>query len=350
MDSRFDQLPENCWLVINTSSANSMNGRMLAVTPSTTGSSTCAARWMIPTSMGTGLVSISARIPVVHATSQGAVYEIVHNGETSSILVNQSAFTNPAISNGWVFLGNYYFSGNGQEYVQLSNLTLDEAIHAADLELAADAMRFSSILPGTAIPTPTSTLLAAAGNLRTPTAAMPAAETPTAKPSASAITAVSTVLPTRWPTATLFYTRVKLFFTHAHNLEKRLPALIVERSRYVSSGQDLHKVVLDQYFTGPGATERYSYGDIGIYDGFTGYSKIEFSEGVLRIQLIGSCKQQYDGITIADLLNLNMKQFPEVLYVRIYDEKGQTLQAEGKIDSVPACLSVNPTPTPTRKP
>ncbi len=350
LDSRFDQVPENCWRVINTSPTNSLNSRMLAVTPITTGSSTCTARWKVPTSLGTGLISVSARIPVVHATSQGAVYEIFHNGETSSILADQSAFTNPSTSNGWVFLGNYYFSGDEQEYVQLGNLTMDEANPAADLELAADAIRFISILPGTAVPTPTTTLLPALSGIQNQTPTPLVMDKPAAQMTPASTSTVTKPSPTRWPTATMFYTQVKLFFTHARNLEKRIPALNVERTRYVTSGQDLHKVVLDQYFIGPGATERYSYGDIGIYDGFTGYSKLEFADGVLRIQLKGTCKQQYPSFSIADLLTLNMKQFPEVRYVRIYDEKGLTQQAEGKIDSIPECLSAIPTAVPTRKP
>jgi hypothetical protein len=41
---------------------------------------------------------------------------------------------------------------------------------------------------------------------------------------------------------------------------------------------------------------------------------------------------------IADLIVLNLKQFPEIQFAKIYDENGATQNPDGLSDSVPACL------------
>jgi hypothetical protein len=116
------------------------------------------------------------------------------------------------------------------------------------------------------------------------------------------------------------------------------------------SGTALYQALLDQYFKGPGFTEKYTYGWIALYDGFTGYSKVEFADGVARIYLNGACNRVRTYYTIADLLKANLKQFPEVKFVKVYDEKGQTLNPDGASDSIPLCLdsSFIHTATPTR--
>ena len=105
--------------------------------------------------------------------------------------------------------------------------------------------------------------------------------------------------------------------------------------------------VLDEYFKGPGSTERYSYGWIALYNGFTGYSKLEIVDGVAHIYLTGSCVGDGRDFNIADLIDLNLKQFPEVQFVKIYDQNGQTQNPNGASDSEPVCLSEFFTPSPT---
>jgi hypothetical protein len=96
--------------------------------------------------------------------------------------------------------------------------------------------------------------------------------------------------------------------------------------------------VLDEYFKGPGATERTSFGWIAIYNGFTGYSKIEIVNGVARLYLKGTCEPSGSAYDIGDILTYNLKQFPEVKYVKIYDANGVTKDEFGLTDSVPMCL------------
>ena len=335
LSSTFTQKPDNCWSVINTNTYNSQNGRMLAAQPVTTGADTCQARWPRPDATGAGLFSVYVRIPVVHATSEGAIYTIFHNGQAESRVLNQSVFPNPTNPDGWVYLGRYYFDGASPEYVQLGNKTQDVSSAASGLELAADAVRFVPLISGTAVPsdTPTPTLTATITNTptitSTPTSSLTATITRTPTPSQTptvtrtpTLTRTPTSTPvikpsaTRWPTATPPYTLIKVYFANSNHLAVGIPPYEVGRNRYVTSSLDLRKAVLDAYFKGPGSTELYYYGDTAIYNGFTGYSKFEFSSGVANVTLAGKCAPAQMGYTLANLLFINLKQFPEVNLTR----------------------------------
>ncbi|HXQ38097.1 MAG TPA: hypothetical protein VN843_29100, partial [Anaerolineales bacterium] len=95
----------------------------------------------------------------------------------------------------------------------------------------------------------------------------------------------------------------------------------------------------DEYFKGPGSTERFSFGWIALYNGFTGYSRLEIRDGVAHVFLEGSCMPDGRDSNIADLITLNLKQFPEIRFVKIYDENGVTQNPDGLSDSIPACLA-----------
>jgi len=94
---------------------------------------------------------------------------------------------------------------------------------------------------------------------------------------------------------------------------------------------------LNEFFKGPGATEKYNYGWIALYNGFTGYSKLEIRDDVAHVYLTGTCTPERD-FNIADLITLNLKQFPVIRFVKIYDENGTTQNPDGLSDSIPACL------------
>ncbi|HSO13122.1 MAG TPA: hypothetical protein VLT51_12155, partial [Anaerolineales bacterium] len=89
---------------------------------------------------------------------------------------------------------------------------------------------------------------------------------------------------------------------------------------------------------GPGSSERYSYGWIALYNGFTGYDRYEVRDGVAHIYLKGTCDRAGATYTITDLLTLNLKQFPEIQFVKVYDENGTTQNPDGLSDSIPVCL------------
>ncbi len=65
---------------------------------------------------------------------------------------------------------------------------------------------------------------------------------------------------------------------------------------------------------------------------------MEFSGDTVRVYLTGTCAPERKDFTIADLLMLNLKQFPTVQFVKIYDENGTTEFPDGAVDSIPACL------------
>jgi hypothetical protein len=189
LDPRFDQVPADCWTVYNTSVANSQNGRMLAVQPVTSGNDTCRARWKLPLSAEAGFFAAYARIPLAHATSEGALYTIVHDGLSEVVVINQSAFPNSSAPDGWIYLGKYYFNANSLEYIQLGNKTQD--VSTTGLELAADAVRFVPLMVPTVAPSETATVTQTATITLTPTIT----ETPSITPA-----------PSETPTATISLT------------------------------------------------------------------------------------------------------------------------------------------------
>lgn len=142
---------------------------------------------------------------------------------------------------------------------------------------------------------------------------------------------------TRQPSATPQYTRVNVYFVSRYRLTNNLPPFEVAGVRWARTN-NIVGTVLDEYFKGPGSTERYTYGWIGIYNGFTGYSKIEISNGIARLYLTGACEAGDPAYNIADILSYNLKQFSGVTYVKIYDQNGITKDPFGVSDSVPMCL------------
>ena len=145
------------------------------------------------------------------------------------------------------------------------------------------------------------------------------------------------------------YTKIKLYFANRIRYNANTPPIEVIGVRYAPSNA-LAKTALDEYFKGPGASEKFTYGWIAIYNGFTGYSKFEVLDGVANVYLKGVCTSEGKDFNIADLIDLNLKQFPAIKFVKIYDENGQTQSPTGSSDSEPICLSQfkTPTPTPTR--
>lgn len=128
-----------------------------------------------------------------------------------------------------------------------------------------------------------------------------------------------------------------IYFVSKFRYENDLPPFEREGVRWLPSN-NVYEGLLDEYFTGPGATERFTYGWIALYNGFTGYSRFELINGVAHIYLEGTCDRAGATYTIANLLTYNFKQFPEVRFVKIYDENGSTQSPTGFVDSIPACL------------
>lgn len=448
----FTQIPADCWN--NAPTTTAQNGLTLFTVP-TLGAATCTAQWKFPFGSAPGMYAAYVRIPAVNATTEGALYTIRHAGRDDRVVVNQEVFPNIYyVNDGWVYIGKYNFTGEGDEYIQLPNQTQDESAKVATLFIAADAVRFVRVdgptpTPSTPVtpsptftptvtrtptitPTPTitrtptntftptvtrtPTATFTATNTRTPTATVTASRTrtptatrtptrtptitrtatptrtatltrtatstrtatatrtptrtrtatptrtptrtptvtrtPTLTRTATATrTATSTRTPTRTrtvtptrtptrtprPTVTPLYVQVKVYFVSNFRYTNNLPPFERTGVRWARSNAPI-TAVLNEYFKGPGAQERFDFGWIALYNGFTGYSKFELKDGVASIYLTGTCNRGTATYTIANLLTLNLKQFTEVQFVKIYDENGSTQNPTGVGDSIPACL------------
>jgi hypothetical protein len=151
------------------------------------------------------------------------------------------------------------------------------------------------------------------------------------------------------PTRTPLYFKLNVYFTdNKRMLTGKLPYEVAV-TRYAPSSKNIVNSVLDEFFKGPGDVERYR-GLAVVNNGFTGYSRLELSNGGAYVYLTGSCQSNGTLYTIARPLMMNLKQFPDVKFVKIYDQFGNTLQPAARVDSVPACLDPLFTPSPTPLP
>jgi len=128
---------------------------------------------------GAGNYNVYTFIPKERADTQNAQYRIRHNGQDVRVAVNQSIYFDQ-----WVSLGTHYFSGLGNEYVYLDDVTGEVY---ASRKIAFDAVKFvpsgavqptSSAAPTQAVATATSTQPVAPTATQVPTS-VPATPTPT---------------------------------------------------------------------------------------------------------------------------------------------------------------------------
>jgi hypothetical protein len=179
--------------------------------------------------------------------------------------------------------------------------------------------------------TPTSTRVGLVDVTATPTPASLSSRTP-------APAATGTITQTPLPTLTPEYVLVNVYFVDQYRMDRNLKPFEQAGIRWSKSNR-LARTVLDEYFRGPGGSERIQFGWIGIYSGFTGYSKLEVKDGVAHVYLRGVCDSGGSTYTIADVLKVNLKQFDDIKFVKIYDQNGETRFPQGLSDSIPACLA-----------
>jgi hypothetical protein len=191
--------------------------------------------------------------------------------------------------------------------------------------------------------TATASITLTASRTPTPTKTPTVTRTPTiTKTPTNTRTPSRTPTPTntKLPSATPAYTKVTVYFVNKVKYNANTPPFEVEGKRYVSSSADFAKFVLDEYFKGPGLTEKNDYGWIAVFSGFTGYSKFEVKDGVAHVYLKGTCNSAGREYNLADILMVNLKQFnSRIQFVKIYDENGSTQIPDGASDSIPACLA-----------
>jgi hypothetical protein len=107
--------------------------------------------------------------------------------------------------------------------------------------------------------------------------------------------------------------------------------------RLIPAADDRPRAVLEQLFIGP-TPEEQAQGLALVLSGSTGFSDFWVEDGVAHVTLTGECNSKGSTYTIANLIFANLAQFPEIQWVKIYDEKGETETPVGQTSSIPFCL------------
>ena len=96
-------------------------------------------------------------------------------------------------------------------------------------------------------------------------------------------------------------------------------------------------MALTQLFLGPTPAEK-AQGLEVVLSGTTGFSKMTIQAGVAHIYLTGKCNSGGATYTIGNLIFANLAQFPEIRWIKLYDENGETETPNGQTSSIPFCL------------
>jgi hypothetical protein len=151
------------------------------------------------------------------------------------------------------------------------------------------------------------------------------------------------------------FVQISVYFTDNDRLIAGQLPYEVAVKRMVPTSKNIVNAVLDEFFKGPSSVER-NQGLAVISNGFTGYSRVQVANGGVYVYLTGSCQSNGTLYNITRPLMLSLKQFPDIQFVKIYDQFGHTRAPAARVDSIPACLdpsftpSVTPLPTSTVAP
>lgn len=108
-------------------------------------------------------------------------------------------------------------------------------------------------------------------------------------------------------------------------------------TRTISAGSNLPRAVLDAYFSGPTQAE-IAQGLRPLTSGFTHVRELEIEDGIARVYLGGVCANNGAAYSVANLIMKNLSQFPEIQFVKIYDENDSNLDPDSMNSSLPYCL------------
>ncbi len=144
-----------------------------------------------------------------------------------------------------------------------------------------------------------------------------------------------TSIPTLTPTPKLV--AITVYFTDSNRYAVGTPPFEAAVTRTVPASANLAEAVLLAFFDGP-TLEEGEQGLEAITSGFDGFSVLVIEDGIARLYLRGECASLGATYTVAQPIMKNLLQFPEVLYVKIYDENGETEIPEGDSNSIPFCL------------
>ena len=130
--------------------------------------------------------------------------------------------------------------------------------------------------------------------------------------------------------------RVQVFFLDqdAFNIGRAPYAVPVERT---VSRRTPERGALDALFEGPTAHER-GDGLRFVDSGASGIADLRVTDGTARVRLKGGCSSGGSTFTIADEVAATLRQFEDVVAVKIYDPDGTTERPDAPGDSIPICL------------
>ena len=130
---------------------------------------------------------------------------------------------------------------------------------------------------------------------------------------------------------------LNVYFTDMTRYKVGTEPYEIQVTRSVPAPLSQAEATLTHLFLGPTEAEK-SQGLAVIQSGTTGYSKLTIDNGITRVYLTGTCASQGSTYTIANLIFANLKQFPEIVWIKIYDQNGETETPVGQSDSIPFCL------------
>lgn len=147
--------------------------------------------------------------------------------------------------------------------------------------------------------------------------------------------ATEILMPTE--TATPEMVTVTVYFTDLARYQIGTEPYEAAVTRTVPVPASLPEAVLTQLFLGPTEAEKAQGLDV-VLSGTTGYSNLSIENGIARVYLSGTCASNGATYTIANLIYANLSQFPEIQWIKIYDQNNETETPDGQSGSIPFCL------------
>jgi hypothetical protein len=138
-------------------------------------------------------------------------------------------------------------------------------------------------------------------------------------------------------TETIATTTITVYFMNVARFQVGTEPYEQAVTRVVLVPDSLPREVLTQLFMGPTPAE-IAAGLQVVLSGTTGFNNFTLDNGVARLYLTGTCNSNGSTYTIANLVAANLAQFPEIQWIKIYDENGQTETPDGQSGSIPVCL------------
>lgn len=132
---------------------------------------------------------------------------------------------------------------------------------------------------------------------------------------------------------------VSVYFTDTDKYAVGTEPYEVKVERKVSIQKDSKQAVIEELYKGPTLVEKQQH--LSLVNSKTSGATLAFDgkTGVAKVYLQGTCDNNGASYTIYNLLWVNLRQFPDVKFLRVYDPQGNTLETKNpNSSSSPSCL------------